>query len=116
MQVDFQPEYRTRVTGVERGLVMGLEVSGSGLRADIGNARLTIGVFEHLQGSAQGEALSELIELDCACHEGQAKQQHQQIAHLSPSVACPVISGSPSFLLSRRKTGITCYWFGSTLA
>src|SRR5471030_1094855 len=105
-----------RVAGVEGGFIVGFEVSGGGLRTDVGNGRLTARVFVHLHGSTQGKALGEFVKFNGARQEGQAQQQHQQIAHLSPSVACPVVSGSPPFLLSRRKTGITCYWFGSTLA
>jgi hypothetical protein len=33
-------------------------------------------IFEHLQGSAQGQALGEFIEFDSARQEGQAQQQH----------------------------------------
>ncbi len=55
MQVDLQPERRTRVTGVERGFIVGFEIAGRRLRADIGDARLTTRVFEHLQGAAQRE-------------------------------------------------------------
>ena len=81
MQVDLQPERRARVTGIERGFIVGFEIAGSCLRANIGNARLTARVFEHLQRSAQREALGEFVEFDGARHEGQAEQQHQQIAH-----------------------------------
>ncbi|MNF79709.1 hypothetical protein D3C84_619310 [compost metagenome] len=116
MQIDFQPEHRTRVTGVEGGFIMRLEVAGRGLRTDIRDGQLTTDIFKHLQGSPEGKALGEFIELNGVRQEGQTQHKHQQIAHSCPSVACPVLSGSPPFLLSRRKTGDTCYWFGSTLA
>ncbi|MNG11910.1 hypothetical protein D3C84_954810 [compost metagenome] len=74
---------------------MRFEVARRRLRADIRDGRLTCRVFKHLQGSAQGKALGELVEFDGVCQKGQTKKQHQQIAHLSPSVACPVLSGSP---------------------
>ncbi|MNN78482.1 hypothetical protein D3C81_1950410 [compost metagenome] len=81
MQVNFQPERRTRVTGIKRGFIVGFEIAGGSLRANIGNARLTARVFEHLQRPAQREALGKFVEFDGARHEGQAEQQHQQIAH-----------------------------------
>ncbi|MNE73441.1 hypothetical protein D3C80_1694520 [compost metagenome] len=103
MQIDFQPEHRTRVTGVEGGFIMRLEVAGRGLRTDIRDGQLTTDIFKHLQGSPEGKALGEFIELNGVRQEGQTQHKHQQIAHLCPSVACPVLSGSPPFLLSRRK-------------
>ncbi len=81
MQVDLQPERRARVTGIERGFVVGFEIARRRLSANVGDVRLTARVFEHLQGAAQREALGIFVELDGACEKGQAEQQHQQIAH-----------------------------------
>lgn len=94
---------------------MGLEGAGGSLGQDIINGGSATRIFEHLQGMTQGQALGEFIEFQSTCQRGQAQQQHQQIAHLSPSVACPVESGSPHSL-SRRKTGITCYELDPSLA
>src|SRR3989344_1590065 len=110
MQVDFQPEHRARIAGIKGGLVMRLEVASCRLRTNIRDSRLTTRVFKHLQGSPEGKASGEFIELNGVRQEGQTQHKHQQIAHLCPSMACPVLSGSPPFLLSRRKTGDTCYW------
>ncbi|CAI8700443.1 hypothetical protein EMIT043CA1_100072 [Pseudomonas brassicacearum] len=78
-------------------MVMGLESTSGSLSQDIVNGGRAARIFEHLQGMAQGQVLGEFIEFESTCQRGQAQQQHQQIAHLSPSAACPVESGSPPF-------------------
>ena len=52
-----------------------LELRERGRRADIGNGEGGARVFEHLQGSAQGQASGVLIELDGAGEHGQPAQQ-----------------------------------------
>lgn len=52
IEVDLQPERRTRITGVEGVFIVGLEVFGQWPRADIGNGRFTTRVFKDLHHSA----------------------------------------------------------------
>ncbi len=74
MQVDLEPEHRTRVTGVEGGFVMGFELSSVSGGTDVSDGEGVGGVFEHLHDPAQRQASRALVELDGAGEHRQPAQ------------------------------------------
>ena len=64
LQINFQPEGRTRITRIQR--VFGVELEQTRVGDDIAQRRLAPHIFEDLHHSAQGQALGGFVELDGA--------------------------------------------------
>ena len=83
VEIDFKPEHRMRVTGVQGVFFMGLQTFRMG--HDIGDGRLPGHIFIDVHLTAQGQALSGFVKGDCAGQRWQpAHQENKKIAHTAP--------------------------------
>ena len=78
VQVQTQPEHRTRVAGIEHRTVMPTEAVRQDRRGDLGNVGVATHILEHLQLSAQGQLTGELIKIDCGRQRGRETEEPEQ--------------------------------------
>ncbi|MNY28058.1 hypothetical protein D3C86_1620100 [compost metagenome] len=92
-QIQAQPEYRTRITGIQDRVVMPAKARLQGGRGDFVDSRIATHILEHLHGLAKRQHAGMLIEdHGRGAQRPDCEQQNQEVAHAAPRRQSRVMS------------------------